>query len=733
MASPYSVVPSRQKSKKSTNLARSEWTDIRDILQDATSELRVGELIMAANFDLFDCMSALEIMDPKMDSGLKTGEDTQASDYRCDVPLSAAQTLWVVDQLLVHEMTWHSGQSILQTLFTCVYHHYSTQFNRETLSGLSTESPLHFVLITHIVATFKCVHVVWDQMRLGQLYENEDFTSTCYGRRVSADLSILDVLQALEQTHSWLWEEGQRDPTGPDSAVWQALLNRTTFRIEFLEVLSLHPFEQRSCDTVVETLDKSLALLNNAQSYEFTQSLGDPLPRAFSKNNSRLFNSQLPPRAIKLFTIYETAEYLRHLLQSLRRTTCLQSIPSATALLYFLRYFQNGATSAPPFARATLLSMLDTSEHLLTQESHHQLVVNSMREFSCPPPQVLPHDSEFTVILAASRLPTQSPYATSLTIPLTHQVVRYATPAFVSLIKLYGQNQARQRRLLRQLLDYWDDVYRQIATLDSPDASRDLPRFSSITAWALNIKLDLMTQFLASGFSLDLYAPCEYIFIYWYMDYLFSHKLTHAETVHRQMIQYFASPAGVSEVSAHQRSYTLASLHLQCQEAFVKRRFSRGQVFLLAALIRLDRHPPCTYGFSNGPAYFATRFRLFLRHTMPTMLTHQDWEAMNSHLGKRPVSQLLHKAQQYFTVSQQRALRIVEKTSRKDWPTTCLDGSFAQHLTQLAASAEANQALAVSLLSTLNSQEGSSALSPNIERHSLPYSADYVIFRTAQP
>ncbi|KAJ1644102.1 N-alpha-acetyltransferase, non-catalitic subunit, partial [Dispira simplex] len=103
MASPSSVDPSRQNSKKSTDLARSEWTDIRGILQDATSELRVGELIMATNFDLFDCMSALEIMDPKMDSGLKTDEDTQASDYRCDVPLSAAQTLWVVDQLLVHE------------------------------------------------------------------------------------------------------------------------------------------------------------------------------------------------------------------------------------------------------------------------------------------------------------------------------------------------------------------------------------------------------------------------------------------------------------------------------------------------------------------------------------------------------------------------------------------------------------------------------------------------------
>ncbi|KAJ1966296.1 N-alpha-acetyltransferase, non-catalitic subunit [Dispira parvispora] len=733
MASPPSVDPPRRNSGNFTDLDQSEWTDIRGILQDATSELGVGELIMATNFDLFDCMSALEIMDPKMDSGLKAGEEVLASDYRCDVPLSAAQTLWVIDQLLVHEMTWHSGQSILQTLFTCVYHRYSTQFNRETLLELITESPLHFVLITHIVATFKCVHVVSEQMQLGQLYENEDFTSTCYGRRVSADLSILDALQALEQSHSWLQEKGQCDSTETDSGVWQALLNRTSFRIEFLGVLSLHPFEQRSCDTVAETLDRALALLNSAQSFEFTHSLGDPSPRAFSKNNSRLFNSQLPPRAIKLFTIPETVDYLCHLLQSLRRTTCLKSIPSPTALLYFLQYFQNGTVSAPPFARATLLSMLDTNEHLLTRESHHQFVVNSIRDFSCPPPQVLPPDSEFAVILAASRLPPQSPYATSLTIPLTHQVVRYSTPAFVSLMKLYGQNRARQRRLLRQLLDYWDDVYRQIATLDSPDSSRGSPRFSPITAWAINIKLDLMTQFLASGFSLDLYAPWEYTLIYWYLDYLFSHKLSHVEAMHRQMTQYFTSPAGTSEVSSRQRSYTLASLQLQCQEAFVKRRFSRGQVFLLAALIRLNRHPSCTYGFSNGPAYFSTRFRLFLRHTMPTMLAHQDWEAMESHLDKRPVSQLLRKAQQYFTISQQRALEIVEQISRKDWPTMCLDDSLAQHLTQLAESAEANQTLAASLLSTLESPEGSSASPPNIERHSLPYSADYIIFRTVQP
>ncbi|KAK8660915.1 hypothetical protein V6N13_051821 [Hibiscus sabdariffa] len=46
------------------------WADASTLLKAACTGLRDGELIHGDNFNLFAAMSALEIMDPKMDSGI---------------------------------------------------------------------------------------------------------------------------------------------------------------------------------------------------------------------------------------------------------------------------------------------------------------------------------------------------------------------------------------------------------------------------------------------------------------------------------------------------------------------------------------------------------------------------------------------------------------------------------------------------------------------------------------
>jgi hypothetical protein len=51
--------------------AVTEWTDISDLLKGgAFKELQEGRMMHADSFQLGDSMSALEMMDPKMDAGL---------------------------------------------------------------------------------------------------------------------------------------------------------------------------------------------------------------------------------------------------------------------------------------------------------------------------------------------------------------------------------------------------------------------------------------------------------------------------------------------------------------------------------------------------------------------------------------------------------------------------------------------------------------------------------------
>ncbi|WMV36645.1 hypothetical protein MTR67_030030 [Solanum verrucosum] len=106
------------------------WADASSVLQLACNDLRDGELIHAENFNLFAAMSALEIMDPKMDSGMvRTYYSVdEAIEYgAAPIPLSFDKTVDVqrvidiMDHLLACEATWHKGCSLAQTVFSCLY------------------------------------------------------------------------------------------------------------------------------------------------------------------------------------------------------------------------------------------------------------------------------------------------------------------------------------------------------------------------------------------------------------------------------------------------------------------------------------------------------------------------------------------------------------------------------------------------------------------------------------
>jgi hypothetical protein len=74
---------------------------------------------------LLVCRSALELMDPKMDCGMRPESIPSVTQLSATVPfdLSARQIVRVMDELMCAETTFYTGQSIAHTIFTCVYAH----------------------------------------------------------------------------------------------------------------------------------------------------------------------------------------------------------------------------------------------------------------------------------------------------------------------------------------------------------------------------------------------------------------------------------------------------------------------------------------------------------------------------------------------------------------------------------------------------------------------------------
>ncbi|RLN49770.1 hypothetical protein BBJ28_00014631 [Nothophytophthora sp. Chile5] len=162
-------------------------------------------MVHVEDFNLFDSMSALELMDPKMDSGmLVNGAPPQSiADRLADgrVPLefsSARDVLGTLDELFRCEAGWLNGLPLAQSLLTSVYMHRdplnalvaqlltpledlmaSEADVRAVLAanvGSSAKDSLLLVMCVMCLATAKTGNMVRDAALRADIYEEEDFS-----------------------------------------------------------------------------------------------------------------------------------------------------------------------------------------------------------------------------------------------------------------------------------------------------------------------------------------------------------------------------------------------------------------------------------------------------------------------------------------------------------------------------------------------------------------------------
>lgn len=119
-------------------------------------------------------MSAIEIMDPRMDTGMLVKEKPNTFDILKRI--SIEETLGMMDRLLTREMAWISGHSLSQTVYTCIYFHHIQILNQLPMPTLtsSMDDIIYGVLKTYVLATVKCCHYIWTEMTQGNVFEVSD-------------------------------------------------------------------------------------------------------------------------------------------------------------------------------------------------------------------------------------------------------------------------------------------------------------------------------------------------------------------------------------------------------------------------------------------------------------------------------------------------------------------------------------------------------------------------------
>lgn len=618
------------------------WADASSVLQLACNDLRDGELIHAENFNLFAAMSALEIMDPKMDSGMvRTYYSVdEAIEYgAAPIPLSFDKTVDVqrvidiMDHLLACEATWHKGCSLAQTVFSCLY----------LLRPDRTSS--HALLHSYcrvIRATCNAVVCTVSDTRTN---EEEDLFTMTHGLplKVDGDDKCLTMLHAVEETiarqlrackatlsKKRVTEDIEPLQNNPDmeEGFCKSLLCRLRFRKHFYHVVTNM---KRPQGRGLELAKKHIAccfeeLESMIKSAEFLKSINAPgtledgmknettasgcQPVGFDSTlNSRL-SAPTPPRAIETISWKKAAEYFQKLLHELDIICSYSLDPVFEGVLRFVVEFQKFQPEL--VARAHL-------QHLLVQDG-----------------KLYGRDSVFAVICKASLLPE---VAKNHDIQKNETVVQLGQ-LLITLLRVLCTNISWQRRKLGKILQDWRIIHVQLELAFRKECG-DISATSSnenicmkicrqILVWVEEQTYWIASRFLMLGFELDLYSTGEYCMVYWYM-YIILIKLAERTHMRAMTSNEISKKKGkkkrdLVKDGGKDNQLPPAILFLQCHVYLAE-----GLTMMLAALRNEQKIYLSTGPFNSEHERFVQHFELLLKACLPDQVSYYSFEETTAH------------------------------------------------------------------------------------------------------
>eukprot|EP01038_Epipyxis_sp_PR26KG_P016017 gene16017-21740_t len=156
----------------------SEWLDITFLCKDATKSMTFTEpMIAIESFSLLESMSAVEIMDPKMDQccGLdgpfredELLKNKLANDVLLHLPTSS--TVQILHSLFVYEAAFLDGASIMESVNQCLFLSPASWNYLKKTPNLATNSILYFCQ-----SLVKSVDYYFTGVLAADIFEDEDF------------------------------------------------------------------------------------------------------------------------------------------------------------------------------------------------------------------------------------------------------------------------------------------------------------------------------------------------------------------------------------------------------------------------------------------------------------------------------------------------------------------------------------------------------------------------------
>jgi len=482
------------------------FVDITASFLSAAKSLPVGQMIHSEEFTLFKGMSALEMMDAKMDPGMFRDKvpnlDAMIASNELVMDPSPPDVLAIMDELLACEASWHRGDSLGHTVFTCLYAHRPTAIR-------------HAALNAYVLVLLKTCEKVKAVVSAADVYDEEDFNPAPMGLSLVESCTPEQALAALNQVESQLEKQrvaalkssgasaqdsSQISAKKAEDALLNALLVRLRFRKTLLTLHSqLAKPECRGVGACEKLCSKALADLD---AIEATSGLASEVAPGFNAYITRNLVPHAPPREPHIMPRSKAVAYYRELLNHVK---LLIALPSFESFDDTVSYVQALSTSNPGIVlRSHMLVLLGSADKFLTGRTLASYIGTSCQNFS-----------------------QTSAKASSLQPEAVATLLSRIAKAVWHVFRLCAQNRSRQRRAVGKMLSDWsilEDESSQVdhricislAHLGVDLNASNAPCRAPYSTWVCDQTLQLLCHHLMLGFELELYAPREYPQTFWY-------------------------------------------------------------------------------------------------------------------------------------------------------------------------------------------------------------------------
>ncbi|KPV75711.1 uncharacterized protein RHOBADRAFT_52745 [Rhodotorula graminis WP1] len=471
------------------------------------ADLAKGQLVRDERCSMMDLMSAIEINDARTDTYLHSQKERQRQSslpsFDPAVPLHAQDVVWLHDEVLRLEATFHAGYPLASTLWTC---NYLRADSLAAISGFAPstsasaddgQSQLRTVVVRALfLGVLKSSQIVWEELGKNQVYEHEDvhlsrgslsfnsLMSACYAPSLPPSapasplvmpgqgqdespqpperlISVDDVLRDLDAALRWLQAEEQVQAEWLSAEMREKLVARVTLRIDLLYPIALLTYPAHTSPSAIshhlDRLESYSSLFPTASTPSSSDTTSyDPPPvlrAAFHPSATvPLLATQQPPRPVDILPLDAAYDLWRRIVSHLGELMGLWELwrkgeGGWKELHEWSR--RRARVEAQPYVRSVQQSLISTPTHLFHVKPISSLAT-SFLTFTTP----LPSSFTSTLPLLLSHESHPSQPAHTLLAFLERLSAKLAQFAHA----LAGQNRGRQRRWVIKSLGTWDEL-----------------------------------------------------------------------------------------------------------------------------------------------------------------------------------------------------------------------------------------------------------------------------------